>query len=142
MAVVEDDPVTREALCDLLSTSVGFACAGAWGSVEGALAGLPESGAEVLALYPIPPVADGMALCHGITSLYDQFILGVVGDRQVMPDMHVYIECLRQSTEEYLALVRPIAEPSVTGARPSMSRKRTAASAAPASTPDTEPSST
>ncbi|MNO35005.1 putative diacylglycerol O-acyltransferase [compost metagenome] len=94
------------------------------------------AGAEVLAIYPIAPVADGIALCHGITSLYGQFILGVVSDRDVMPDMHVYIECIQQSTEEYLALGRQTAEPPATEARPSTPRKRTAASEAPTSSPN------
>jgi hypothetical protein len=82
------------------------------------------AGAELLALYPIPPVFDGMALCHGITSLYGELILGVVSDRHVLPDMDVYIECLQQSTEEYLALARQSAEAPVTKARPLPPRKR------------------
>lgn len=48
--MVEDDPGTRQALCELLDTTSGFFCAGAWGSVEAALTGLPDAGAQVLAL--------------------------------------------------------------------------------------------
>jgi WS/DGAT/MGAT family acyltransferase len=64
------------------------------------------AGAQLLAIYPIVPVIDGVGLCHGITGLYGKLTLGVLADRQVLPDMDVYIDCIRQSTEEYLALAR------------------------------------
>ncbi|MGJ7514545.1 wax ester/triacylglycerol synthase family O-acyltransferase [Pseudomonas baetica] len=91
------------------------------------------AGAELLALYPIPPVADGLALCHGITSLYGELILGVVSDRHVLPDMDVYVECLQQSTEEYLALARQPEDSPAPKARPLPPRKR-----APNTTSNTE----
>lgn len=87
------------------------------------------AGAEVQALYPVPPIADGMALSHAITSLYDQIILGVGSDRHVLPDMDVYIECLQQSTEEYLALGRQALQTPAKEARPTPPRKRAAATA-------------
>ncbi|MCW8277293.1 wax ester/triacylglycerol synthase family O-acyltransferase [Pseudomonas sp. PCH199] len=90
------------------------------------------AGAELLALYPIPPVLDGMALCHGITSLYGELLLGVVSDRHVLPDMDIYIECLQQSTEQYLALITQPAQSPEAQARPLPPRKRVAA--APVST--------
>jgi len=62
------------------------------------------AGAEILATYPIGPIFDGMGLCHGITSLYGQIILGVMADRQMLPDMDVYMACLQESRDEYLAL--------------------------------------
>ncbi|WP_160107040.1 wax ester/triacylglycerol synthase family O-acyltransferase [Pseudomonas izuensis] len=91
------------------------------------------AGAELLALYPIPPVFDGMALCHGITSLYGELILGVVSDRNVLPDMDVYIDCIQQSTEQYLALARQSAQSPAPKVGPQSSRKR-----APAATSSTE----
>ncbi|AYC33144.1 wax ester/triacylglycerol synthase family O-acyltransferase [Pseudomonas cavernae] len=64
------------------------------------------AGAELLATYPIVPILDGMGLCHGITGLYGQLFLGVVADREILPDMDLYIDCIQQSTDEYLALCR------------------------------------
>ncbi|OWP50086.1 wax ester/triacylglycerol synthase family O-acyltransferase [Pseudomonas nitroreducens] len=84
------------------------------------------AGAEVLALYPIPPVADGLALCHGITSLHGQFVLGVICDRDLLPDMDVYIQCLQQSTAQCLALASRPEAPPVTEMRTAKSRKRDA----------------
>ncbi|WP_454839891.1 WS/DGAT domain-containing protein [Pseudomonas hormoni] len=45
------------------------------------------AGAEVLSIFPMVPLFDGMGLSHGITSIYDQLTLGVLADRQVIPDM-------------------------------------------------------
>ncbi|MBB4866776.1 WS/DGAT/MGAT family acyltransferase [Pseudomonas nitritireducens] len=85
------------------------------------------AGAEILATYPIVPVFDGMGLSHGITSLYGQIILGVLADRQMLPDMDVYIDCLRDSTAEYLALAGELrAAADEPPARPGNARRRQA----------------
>ncbi|MBD9577733.1 wax ester/triacylglycerol synthase family O-acyltransferase [Pseudomonas sp. PDM23] len=83
------------------------------------------AGAEILATYPIVPVLDGMGLSHGITSLYGQIILGVLADRQMLPDMDVYMACLQESTDEYLALARDT-PPGPAEDRPAAPRRRSA----------------
>ncbi|MBB6340668.1 WS/DGAT/MGAT family acyltransferase [Pseudomonas fluvialis] len=62
------------------------------------------AGAPILSVFPVVPVADGMAISHGITGIYDNLNLGVLADRSVMPDMDHYIACIEASTEQYLAL--------------------------------------
>lgn len=93
------------------------------------------AGAEVQALYPVPPIADDMALSHAITSLYDQIILGVGSDRHVLPDMDVYIDCLQTSTEEYLALVRQPTDSPTGEVRATPPRQRAASAPTDAEQP-------
>ncbi|MGH8432889.1 MAG: WS/DGAT/MGAT family O-acyltransferase [Pseudomonas sp.] len=84
------------------------------------------AGAELLATYPIVPIFDGLGLCHAITGLYGQLFLGVTADREILPDMDVYIDCLRQSTDEYLELARQQAQAApVEPAKATHARKRT-----------------
>lgn len=68
------------------------------------------AGAQVLTTFAIGPICDGMALTHAITGIYDKIDLGVLADREILPDMDAYIDCIRQSTEEYLALCDAAAE--------------------------------
>lgn len=92
------------------------------------------AGAEIQALYPIIPVMDDIGICHGLTSLYDQMMLGVNCDREVMPDIDVYMDCLRQSTDEYLALAQQnaarVAPAAQAPGEPQPARRRKAADAA------------
>lgn len=62
------------------------------------------AGAPILSIFPLVPVADGMAISHGITGIYDSLNLGVLADRSVVPDMDFYIGCIEASTEQYLSL--------------------------------------
>ncbi len=59
------------------------------------------AGALIRQVYPVVPIVDGMAISHGITGIYDHLNLGVLADREVMPDMDVYIACLEASTMEF-----------------------------------------
>lgn len=59
------------------------------------------AGAKIMSVYPLVPVADATAVSHGITGIYDNINLGVLADRQVVPDMPFYIDCMRQSADEY-----------------------------------------
>ncbi|OWP49738.1 wax ester/triacylglycerol synthase family O-acyltransferase [Pseudomonas nitroreducens] len=97
------------------------------------------AGAEILATYPMVPVFDGMGLSHGITSLYGQIIVGVLADRQMLPDMDVYMECIQASLEEYLALAKEHAQAAAESAqRPAKNRKRTPGTPAHTAAPATE----
>jgi diacylglycerol O-acyltransferase len=62
------------------------------------------AGAPILSIFPLVPIADGVAISHGITGLYHNLSLGVLADRKVVPDMDFYIGCIEASTQEYLNL--------------------------------------
>lgn len=64
------------------------------------------AGAELVNMYPMVPIANGCAITHGITGVYDQLNLGVLSDRVVVTDMDFYIECMKESTEEYRQLLQ------------------------------------
>ena len=66
------------------------------------------AGAEIISIFPLVPISDGMAISHGITGIYSNLSLGVLADRSVMPDMDFYIECIADSTQEYLDLVNAL----------------------------------
>jgi diacylglycerol O-acyltransferase / wax synthase len=58
------------------------------------------------------PISDGTALCNVISGIYDQVTVGAIADREVVPDMDFYIDCIKHSTEEYLQLSQiKVAEP-------------------------------
>ncbi|MFZ2290080.1 MAG: wax ester/triacylglycerol synthase family O-acyltransferase [Halopseudomonas yangmingensis] len=64
------------------------------------------AGALIRKVTPMVPIADGMAITHGITGIYDKLAVGVLADRGVMPDMDIYIQCLQDATDEYLQRAR------------------------------------
>ena len=66
VSVIEDQAPIRDAFAELLSTSAGFALAGAYASVEGALAHLPDNLPKV---YLIDLVLPGMSGIGGIRLL-------------------------------------------------------------------------
>lgn len=73
------------------------------------------AGAKILSVHPLLPIADGAAISHVISGIYDDVTMGVVADRQVVPDMQAYIDCLQDSTREYLeSLQITETEPKVT----------------------------
>jgi len=98
------------------------------------------AGARLLTIFPFVPIFDGMGLSHGITSVYDQIVLGVVADRQILPDIDVYIDCIRQATDEYLALLDAPADPEKPARSQGGGRRRNApAPAAAAGEPEAAP---
>lgn len=63
------------------------------------------AGAEVLSLQPMVPAMDGITLIHAISGIGKNISLGVLSDAKIMTDMNHYLDCLRESTEEYLQAV-------------------------------------
>ncbi|GGD01130.1 wax ester/triacylglycerol synthase family O-acyltransferase [Halopseudomonas salina] len=120
-------PIAKEILCEL-SNSAGdmmppaMRALGAWvqnkthvtsavpliNTVITNVPGIPGNttryfaGAAIREVFPLVPVCDGMAISHGMTGIYERLNLGVVADRGVVPDMDFYIQCMKESTEEYL----------------------------------------
>jgi len=64
------------------------------------------AGAPLVNAFPLVPIADGVAVSHGISGLYDLVNLGVLADRAVISDMDFYIQCMEDSTREYLQQVQ------------------------------------
>lgn len=50
VAIVEDDPSIREAVRQLIDTTPGYRCSGAWSNAEDGLRGLPAAPTDVLLL--------------------------------------------------------------------------------------------
>jgi len=60
------------------------------------------AGASILNVHPVVPIANGIAITHGITGIGSQLTMGVLSDRAIIGDMDVYIKCMQDSTDEYL----------------------------------------
>ena len=63
------------------------------------------AGAPIVNVHPLVPIADGIAITHGITGIGSLLTMGVLSDRAIVADMDFYIECMRESTAEYLQQV-------------------------------------
>ena len=66
-------------------------------------------GARLSYLSAIMPIADGMGLVFSVTSYSDMLIISFTACYEQVPDPQVLAQCLRDSFQEYLALVRPAA---------------------------------
>ncbi len=65
-------------------------------------------GARLSYLSAILPIADGMGLVFSVTSYADMIAISITGCYEQLPDPEVFAQCLRESFQEYLALVRPV----------------------------------
>jgi hypothetical protein len=54
-------------------------------------------GRQVLSMYGIGPIQDGMGLIHLAGTYCDEFTISVVADREMLPDMDSYTACLREA---------------------------------------------
>ncbi len=66
-------------------------------------------GARLTYLSAIMPIADGMGLVFSVTSYADMIAISITACYEQLPDPEVFAQCLRDSFQEYLALVRPVA---------------------------------
>ncbi|HEB28714.1 MAG TPA: DUF1298 domain-containing protein [Porticoccus sp.] len=66
------------------------------------------AGAEIMNIYPLVPIANGTAITHGITGIYNLINLGVLADRAVIGDMDFYIQCMEESTQEFRDQVKKL----------------------------------
>ena len=61
---------------------------------------LYAAGAEMLETYPIQPLLPGQALAIGVTSYDGGVYYGVTADRDALPDIEVFGQCLTESLDE------------------------------------------
>jgi diacylglycerol O-acyltransferase / wax synthase len=54
-------------------------------------------GCKVLSCHGVGPIQDGMGLIHLATSYCEDFTMSIVADRDMMPDMEFYTECIRDA---------------------------------------------
>ena len=93
-------------------------------------------GARLTYLSAIMPIADGMGLVFSVTSYGDMVIVSFTACYEQLPDPELLAQCLRDSFQEYQALVRPAArrKPRATAAK-SPSAKTPTAKSHPAKSP-------
>jgi WS/DGAT/MGAT family acyltransferase len=63
-------------------------------------------GARLTYVSAIMPVSDGMGLVFSVTSYNDMIIISFTACYEQLPDPEAFAQCLRDSFQEYLALVR------------------------------------
>ena len=61
---------------------------------------LYAAGAEMVETYPIQPLLPGQALAIGVTSYDARVFYGVTADRDALPDIELFGQCLTESLEE------------------------------------------
>jgi WS/DGAT/MGAT family acyltransferase len=64
-------------------------------------------GARLTYVSAIMPISDGMGLVFSVTSYSDMIVVSFTACYEQLPDPQVFAQCLRDSFQEYLALVRP-----------------------------------
>jgi diacylglycerol O-acyltransferase / wax synthase len=60
------------------------------------------AGAEMVASYPVPPLAPGHALAIGVTSYHGGVFFGITADRDLVPDAEILAQCLSDALVELL----------------------------------------
>jgi hypothetical protein len=63
-------------------------------------------GAQLLACYPVIPLAQDQALAIGVTSYNGGVFYGLNVDRDAMPDVDVLAQCIEESLDELVESVR------------------------------------
>jgi WS/DGAT/MGAT family acyltransferase len=58
------------------------------------------AGAELVAMYGLGPVSDGMGLIHAIPSYRGEVVISVTACREMLPDPAFYADCLRESFDQ------------------------------------------
>jgi len=58
------------------------------------------AGAEMVETYPVPPLQRGFALAIGVTSYDGGVYYGITADRDILPDVDVLGQCVREALDE------------------------------------------
>lgn len=91
-------------------------------------------GARMTYFSAILPIADGMGLVFAVTSYDGRIVVSPTSCRELMPDPEAFTQCVRDSFQEYLALV-PAAVPAKAPARAPAKAPAKAPAVAPAEQP-------
>jgi len=75
-------------------------------NVPGPQSTLYAAGAQLVASYPVIPLAKGQGLAIGLTSYRGGVYYGLNADREAMPDLDVLCQCVTESLEELRGTVR------------------------------------
>lgn len=79
-------------------------------------------GARLTYLSAIMPISDGMGLVFSVTGYNGTIVISFTGCYEQLPDPEVFAQCLRDSFQEYIALVQPATQgkPHVAANRPQL----------------------
>jgi diacylglycerol O-acyltransferase / wax synthase len=58
------------------------------------------AGAEMVETYPVPPLQPGFGVAVGVTSYDGGVYYGITADRDALPDIDVFGQCVRESLDE------------------------------------------
>jgi diacylglycerol O-acyltransferase len=97
-------------------------------------------GAKLTYVSAIMPVSDGLGLVYAVTSYNGLMVISFTACAEQLPDPDTFAQCLRDSFQEYLALLEPPAlatPPKKPRARKPRAGQPTARRAAPSATPTT-----
>ncbi len=105
-------------------------------NVPGSSVPLYLNGARMTYFSAIMPISDGMGLVLAVTSYDGRIVISPTSCRYLMPDPEVFSQCIRDSYQEYLALVQklPVKKPAkatVRSARGSASESGTRSRTSP-----------
>ncbi len=84
-------------------------------------------GARLTYMSAIMPISDGMGLVFSISSYNDMLVISVTGCYEQLPDPQIFAQCLRDSFQEYLTLVRPKARRTPRVPAPKPARRKAVA---------------
>jgi hypothetical protein len=87
-------------------------------------------GARLTYLSAIMPISDGMGLVFSVTSYSEMIVISFTACYEQLPDPEIFAQCLRDSFQEYLALVRPKARRKPRLSAVKTSRRKTVAAVA------------
>lgn len=76
-------------------------------NVPGTRVPLYLRGAKLTYLSAIMPISDGMGLVFSVTGYNDTIVISFTACYEQLPDPEVFAQCLRDSFQEYIALVQP-----------------------------------
>lgn len=96
-------------------------------NVPGSRVPLYLRGARLTYLSAIMPISDGMGLVFSVTGYSDTIVISFTACYEQVPDPEVFAQCLRDSFQEYIALVQPIVRRKASSpvARPSVASAST-----------------
>jgi len=80
-------------------------------------------GAKLTYVSAIMPVSDGMGLVYSVTSYNGLMVISFTACAEQLPDPDAFAQCLRDSFQEYLALLAPPPAPKVHRVRKPRARK-------------------